>query len=93
MVDGAVGFASWPIWAVTIVGTAAFWVVIFLAVRALFVGRGVSGPPDLDDSRDPETLRERLDRGEITVEEYVHLHAQTDTGRRPAFVPTTPPLR
>jgi uncharacterized membrane protein len=79
MVDGAVGFASWPIWAVTIVGTAAFWVVIFLAVRALFVGRGTSGPPDSDDSRQPETLRERLDRGEITVEEYVHLSAQTDT--------------
>ena len=79
MVDGAGGFASWSIWAVMSVGTAAFWVVIFLAVRALFVGRGTSGPPDSDDPREPEALRERLDRGEITVEEYVHLHAQTDT--------------
>ena len=79
MVDGAVGYASWPIWAVMIVGTAAFWVVIFLAVRALFVGRGTSGSPDPDDSRDRDPLRERLARGEITVEEYVHLHAQTDT--------------
>ena len=77
--DGAVGYASWPIWAVLILGTVAFWAVIFLAVRALFVGRRAIGPPDPDDSRDPEALRERLDRGEISVDEFVHLSAQTDT--------------
>ena len=77
--EGAVGYASWLIWAVLIVGTLAFWAVVFLAVRALFVGRGTGGPLDPDDYGDPDPLQERLDRGEITAEEYAHLHAQTDT--------------
>ena len=75
----ATGYASWLIWAVLIVGTVAFWAVVFLAVRALFVGRGTGGPLDPDDSGDPDPLQERLDRGEITAEEYAHLYAQTDT--------------
>jgi uncharacterized membrane protein len=77
--DGALGYVSWPIWAVLIVATVSFWAVIFVAVRALFVGRHASGPPGPDNSRDPEALRERLDRGEISVDEFVHLSAQTDT--------------
>lgn len=77
--DGAGGYASWTMWVVMIVGTAAFWAVIFLAVRALFIGRGTSGSPDPDDSRDPDPLQDRLARGEITVEEYVHLYAQIET--------------
>ena len=79
MVDGAVGYASWLIWAVLIVGTVAFWAVVFLAVRALFVGRDTGGPLHPDDSGDPDPLQERLDRGEITAEEYADLYAQTDT--------------
>jgi len=78
-VDEAVGYVSWPVWAVVIVGIAAFWAVIFLAVRALFVGRDTSGLPEPDDSWDFEVLAERLARGEITVEEYVRLYAQTET--------------
>ena len=70
--------ASWTMWVVLIVGTAAFWAVIFLAVRALFVGRGTSGSPDPDDSRDPDPHLERLARGEITVEESADLSDEID---------------
>lgn len=77
--DGASGYASWLVWAVLIVGTVAFWAVIFLAVRALFVGRDTSDPLDPDDSRNPDPLQERLDRGEITTEEYAHLRAEVHT--------------
>ena len=71
-------------WAVLIVGTAAFWAVIFLAVRALYTGRDTSVAPrpltiPANTRLSADRLQERLDRGEITVEEYVHLYAQTDT--------------
>jgi len=41
-VDGAGGYASWVTWVVVLVGTAAFWAVVFLAVRALLAGRNVT---------------------------------------------------
>ena len=40
--DGAGGYASWVTWVVVLVGTAAFWAVVFLAVRALLAGRNVT---------------------------------------------------
>ncbi len=38
------GLPDWLVWVALILGTLAFWVVTFLAVRTLFVGRGNSQP-------------------------------------------------
>ena len=53
--DRASGYASWVTWVVLIVGTAAFWAVIFVAVRALLAGRNTSGSPHADHPRYPDS--------------------------------------
>jgi hypothetical protein len=54
-VDTATGYASWVMWVVLIVGTAAFWAVIFAAVRALVAGRSTGGSPHADSPRYPDS--------------------------------------
>ena len=80
--DGMSGYMGLGMWVVIIGGTAAFWAVVFLAVRALYIGRDTSGSPAPDGAGDREAdpVPERLARGEITVEEYVHQRAQTVPG-------------
>lgn len=64
------------VWVVIIVGTAAFWVVIFLTVRGLFDGPEVDDAPEVEAEEDPARAREQLARGEITVEEYMSRSVQ-----------------
>lgn len=59
----------WWMWLVMAAGTFAFWVVIFVAIRALVPGRGRK---DLYAER-PDALlllKEALARGEVSPEEY-----------------------
>lgn len=83
--NGTSGYQFWGMWVLLIVGTAAFWAVISLAVRALYTGRDTSGSPTPDNPRtlmaSPTQIRlqERLARGEITAEEYAHLRAEART--------------
>lgn len=84
--NGASGYQSWGLWVLLVVGTAAFWVVISLAVRALYTGRDTSGSQTSENSRTLTAshaqvrLQERLARGEITAEEYAQLRAEVHTG-------------
>ena len=84
--NGTSGYQSWGLWVLLVVGTAAFWAVISLAVRALYTGSDTSGSPTSDHSRTLTAsqaqirLQERLARGEITAEEYAHLRAEVHTG-------------
>jgi len=85
-VNGTSGYQSWGMWVLLVVGTAAFWAVISLAVRALYTGGDTSGsqtsdhPRTLTASQAQIRLQERLARGEITSEEYAHLRAEVHTG-------------
>ena len=59
---------GWGGWLVMGFGTVAFWVVVVLLIRALLPS---SGGDRLRRSADPlDILNERLDRGEVTPEEY-----------------------
>jgi putative membrane protein len=88
-VNGISGYQFWGMWVLLIVGTAAFWALISLAVRALYTGGDTSGsqtsdhPRTLTASQAQIRLQERLARGEITAEEYAHFRAEvhTDSGR------------
>lgn len=85
--DGMSGLPGWGMWVVMIVGTAAFWAAVFLAVRALYSGRDTAGSPDPAAPWAADRLGERLARGEITVQEYEYLRAESDA------VPVRPPSR
>jgi uncharacterized membrane protein len=87
-VDWAWGYASWPVWAVLAVGTVTFWAVTFLAVRELLVGRY---PTDSSDRGDADPPHERLARGEITLDEYLRLSAESTSGAKPEHSPTAHP--
>ena len=84
--NGTSGYQSWGMWVLLAVGTAAFWAVVSLAVRALYTGRerahsGASDHPRaLAASPAQIRLQERLARGEITSEEYARLRAEVYTG-------------
>ena len=39
------GGSPWVMWIIMIVGTVAFWVAVFLAVRALYFDRATSSAP------------------------------------------------
>ena len=84
--NGTSGYQSWGMWVLLVVGTAAFWAVISLAVRALYTGRdpghseASDHPRALAASQAQIRLQERLARGEITSEEYAHLRAEVHTG-------------
>ncbi len=83
--NGTSGYQSWGMWVLLVVGTAAFWAVISLAVRALYTGRDTSGSQTSQNSRTLTAshaqirLQERLARGEITAEEYAHLRDEAHT--------------
>jgi putative membrane protein len=67
-------------WLVMTAGTVAFWVVVVLVVRALLPGR----PERSGDAQRPDALtilRERLARGEVTVEEYEQRRRHLIDGR------------
>lgn len=88
--DGMSGLPDWGMWVVMIVGTAAFWAAVFLTVRALYIGRDTTDSPTpagsgSASSEKVDLLEQRLARGEITVEEYLHLRAEIEVlpGRRP----------
>ena len=89
--DATGGYPGWSMWIVMIAGTAAFWAVVFLTVRALYIGRDTTACPTSARpggsaiTEEVDLLEQRLARGEITVEEYVHLRAQIEVlpGRRP----------
>ena len=53
--DPVSGYASWVTWVVLIGGTAAFWAVIFVAVRALLGGRNDGVSPDAEHRRYPDS--------------------------------------
>jgi len=90
-VDVMAGSPHWVMWVVMVVGTAAFWVAVFLAVRALYVGRTSMPAPDPDRFREADLLGERLARGEITVREYEQLRARSQAGlSRPSSRPPHP---
>lgn len=80
------GYQSWGMWVLLVVGTAAFWAVVSLAVRALYAGGETSGSQTSDHSPILTTpqgqirLQERLARGEITAEEYELLRAEGRSG-------------
>lgn len=80
--DVAGGYPHWVMWVVMFVGTAAFWVAVFLAVRALYVDRTTSPAPDPDPDpfREADLLGERLARGELTIQEYEKLRARSQAG-------------
>jgi hypothetical protein len=54
-VDIAGGYASWVTWVVVLVGTAAFWAVVFLTVRALLAGRSIASSHRADQPRYPDS--------------------------------------
>ena len=55
--NGTSGYQSWGMWVLLVVGTAAFWAVISLAVRALYTGRDTSGSPTPDKSANTPPLK------------------------------------
>ncbi len=60
---------GWVMWLVMGLGVLGFWVVIALVVRALLPGRAArTGTPAGPDPL--SVLKDRLARGELTVEEY-----------------------
>lgn len=83
--DGTSGYQSWGMWVVLIVGTAAFWAVVSLAVRGLYISRdaphsqAAGESPTLTASQAQIRLQERLARGEISAEEYADLLAEVHT--------------
>ena len=87
--DGMSGYTGWVMWVLMFLGTAAFWVVIFLAVRALYIGRDMGGSPASEGSEDREAdpLQERLARGEISAEEYADQRARILPGSPPSRPP------
>ena len=80
--DGMSGYMGLGMWVVIIGGTAAFWAVVFLAVRALYIGRDTSGSPAPYRAGDPVAapIEAPLARGGITQEEDLHQRAQTVPG-------------
>ncbi|MHB1010366.1 MAG: SHOCT domain-containing protein [Propionibacteriaceae bacterium] len=80
------GLPDWLVWVALILGTLAFWVVTFLAVRTLFVGEETHSPADTDDSKDADPPKDRLSRGEISIDEFVRLSvgSQAVTRRHPS---------
>ncbi|AMS05853.1 MAG: hypothetical protein SOH99_12875 [Acidipropionibacterium acidipropionici] len=89
--DATGGYPGWSMWIVMIAGTAALWTLVFLTIRALYIDRDThtsptsARPGGSARSEEVDLLEQRLARGEITVEEYVHLRAQIEVlpGRRP----------
>jgi hypothetical protein len=82
-VTGTSAYQSWGMWVLLFVGTAAFWTVISLAVRALFTGRDTRNSPTPDHPRiaSPTEIRvrNRLARGVIAAEEYPDRPGQSST--------------
>jgi len=82
-VNGTSAYQSWGMWVLLFVGTAAFWTVISLAVRALFTGRDTRNSPTTDNPRIAShteiRLQDRLARGVIAAEEYPDRRAQSST--------------
>jgi uncharacterized membrane protein len=82
-VNGTSGYQFWGMWVLLIVGTAAFWALISLAVRALYIGRDTRNPPTTDNPRIASQtqirLQDLLARGAIAAEEYPDRRAQNDT--------------
>lgn len=61
---------GWWMWALMLLGTIGFWLLVAYVVRTVIVGRR---PDDADPTGVSEPLRvldERLARGEIDLEEY-----------------------
>jgi hypothetical protein len=54
-VDSAGGHASWVTWVVLLVGTAAFWAVVYVTVRALLAGRNIASSHRPDQPRHPDS--------------------------------------
>ncbi|WP_245627250.1 SHOCT domain-containing protein [Kribbia dieselivorans] len=54
-------------WTLMLLGTAAFWIVVVLVIRAMLPGSGPGRVPMPDPL---DVLKERLARGDIGPEEY-----------------------
>ncbi len=76
------GLPDWLVWVALGVGTLAFWVVTFWAVRTLFVGEGTRSPAETEDSKDADPPKDRLSRGEISLDEFLRLSAGSPAATR-----------
>lgn len=62
---------GWWMWALMLLGTIGFWLLVAYVVRAVVVGRRPAEDASRAQAEEPlRLLDERLARGEIDLEEY-----------------------
>lgn len=76
---------GWGGWLVMTLAMVAFWVLVVVAVIAVFRGAGSTGSSDRRGSGGPDArtiLDERFARGEIDADEYQSRHAELQAAAR-----------